>query len=218
MAGPMSASPGLRLCLAASVLAGALGCATARNDDDPLGPVIVGPQAAAPRGPGDLRAVTFNIKFAEHVDRAADLLSRPGPLADPDVLVVEEMDAPGTEALARALGLNYVFVPAAVHPASHRDMGVAILSPWALEDARRILLPHPHRTRKVRRSAAVATARTAGGPVRVYAVHLETPLGASGGARRGQARAILAVGVAGTRVGGPDRPDFRARPPTGVLL
>ena len=37
-------------------------------------------------GGGDVRLVTFNIKFAEHVDRAAALLSRPGPLLGADVL------------------------------------------------------------------------------------------------------------------------------------
>jgi endonuclease/exonuclease/phosphatase family metal-dependent hydrolase len=102
------------------------------------------------------------------------------------------MDGPGTETLARALGLNFVYVPATVHPSSDRDFGVAILSPWAIDDARKILLPHLHRTRKMRRTAAVATVLAPSGPVRVYAVHFETPFGASGGARRDQARTIAA--------------------------
>jgi endonuclease/exonuclease/phosphatase family metal-dependent hydrolase len=181
------------------LLTGLVGCATGRNYDDPAGPIVVGPPAAPTHaGGGDMRVVTFNIKFAEHVDRAADLLSRPGPLLAADVLVVQEMDGRGTETLARALGLNFVYVPATVHPSSHRDFGVAILSPWPIDDARKILLPHLHRTRKLRRTAAVATVITSLGPVRVYAVHFETPFGASGGARRDQARTIAADAAACT--------------------
>lgn len=143
-------------------------------------------------GRTELRVVTFNIKFAEHVDRAVELLSRPGPLREPDVLVLQEMDERGTQEIARALGLGYVYVPSAVHPMSHRDFGVAILSPWPLEDPRKVPLPHEHRFRRLRRAAASATALTPLGAVRVYGVHLESPSGLWGGDRREQARAVLA--------------------------
>lgn len=173
-------------------LVGLVSCATARNYEDPSGPILIGPTVAPRPSGGDVRLVTFNIKFARHVDRAIDLLSRPGPLRGADVLVLQEMDGPGTETLARQLNLNFVYVPSAVHPASHRDFGVAILSPWAIDAARKILLPHLHRTRKMRRAAAVATVHSPSGAVRVYAVHLETPFGASASARRDQARTIAA--------------------------
>jgi len=169
---------------------GSSACATARNYTDPTGPIFVGQASFLTRAASDLRVVTFNIAFARHVDRAADLLTRPGPLKDADVLVLQEMDAPGTESLARALGMNYAYVPAAVHPSSHRDLGVAIVSPWPIADVRKILLPHQHRFRKMRRSAAAATINASSGPVRVYAVHLETVFGASGRVRRDQARAV----------------------------
>ena len=188
----MPARRTVHVALSIAALIGLVGCATARNYDDPAGPIVVGPPVAPTHAGGDVRLVTFNIKFAEHVDRAAALLSQPGPLKDADVLVVQEMDGPGTETLARALRLNFVYVPATVHPSSHRDFGVAILSPWAIDDARKILLPHLHRTRKMRRTAAVATVLAPLGPVRVYSVHFETPFGASGGARRDQARTIAA--------------------------
>src|SRR5262249_53492759 len=148
-------------------ISSAVGCATARNYDDPAGPIVVGPQATTTRPASrELRVVTFNLKLGEHVDRASDLLSRPGPQHDADVLVLQEMDAPGTEALARTLGLNYVYVPAAIYPSSRRDFGVAILSPWTLDETRKILLPHLHRIRKMRRVAAVATVHTEAGAVR----------------------------------------------------
>lgn len=136
--------------------------------------------------------VTFNLKWGRDVDRAADLLSRPGPLRDADLVVLQEMDGPGTELLARALGMAWVYVPSAVHPVPKQDFGVALLSPWPLEEPRKLLLPHQNRFRKLRRAAAIATLRSPLGPVRVYGVHLESPVGASNGVRRDQARVVLA--------------------------
>jgi endonuclease/exonuclease/phosphatase family metal-dependent hydrolase len=125
------------------------------------------------------------------VDRASLLLSRPGPLHDADVLVLQEMDRPGTEQLAQVLGMNYVYVPSAIHPSSHREMGVAVLSSWPIAEARKVLLPHAHRIRKMRRAAAMATIDTPITRLRVYGVHLETPLGASDQDRRDQVDAVL---------------------------
>jgi endonuclease/exonuclease/phosphatase family metal-dependent hydrolase len=182
---------GARVAALTIALACATGCATIANYDDPAGPIIRGPVLPTTRpAPSDLRVVTFNLKFSRHIDRAADLLSRPGPLSGVDLLILQEMDPSSTETLARTLGLNYVYVPSTLHPSTRKDFGVAILSPWVLEDTRKILLPHLHRFRKMRRSALVATVRTQAGAVRAYAVHFESPFGAWGGVRRDQARAI----------------------------
>src|SRR5262245_20896749 len=184
-----------RLVCTVLVLACTAGCATGINYSDPAGPIFTGPptQTTAARASTNLRVVTFNIKYAEHMDRAADLLTRPGPLKDADVLLLQEMDAPATESLARKIGMNYVYVPAVVHQSTHRDFGVAILSPWPLEDARKVMLPHLHRFRKMRRTAAAATMHTPSGAVRVFAVHFETPFGGDGAVRRNQARAVADV-------------------------
>ncbi len=188
--------PGLDALFAAVALAAACGCATARNYDDPAGPVMVGEQLSRPHTAADVRLVTFNVQWGEHVDRAADLLSRPGPLRDADVLFLQELDGPGTESLARALDMNFVYVPSAVHPAPDRDFGVAILSPWPIGDARKIPLPHEHRFRKLRRAAAEATVQLPSGPLRVYAVHFETTVGLmSAGNRRDQAKAVLTAAM-----------------------
>ncbi len=103
------------------------------------------------------------------------------------------MDGPGTEKLARALGMNSIYVPSARHPSSQRDFGVAVLSPWPLDDGRKVPLPHEHRFRKLRRAAVAATVRTPAGNLRAYSVHFETVYGLwSEGHRRDQARAVLA--------------------------
>jgi endonuclease/exonuclease/phosphatase family metal-dependent hydrolase len=83
-------------------------------------------------------------------------------------------------------------VPSAVHPTSGRDFGVGILSRWPILEPRKLVLPHRHRLRGLQRAAVAATVATPLGPVRVYGVHLETPLGATNGARADQARLVLA--------------------------
>jgi endonuclease/exonuclease/phosphatase (EEP) superfamily protein YafD len=173
----------------------AAGCAKARNYTDPGGPVLRGSNGAAPAAGdrnGDIRVVTFNVKFARHVDRAVALLRRPGPLSGADVLVLQEMDGTGTEVVARALGMNHAYVPSAVHPAEDRDFGVAVLSPWPLENSGKVPLPHAHRISKMCRAAVAVTVRLPSGPVRVYGLHLESPVGLGGGDRRDQARAVAA--------------------------
>jgi len=174
----------------------ATGCAAARNYTDPLGPVIERQAAPAtldsvrPVSP-DVRVVTFNIKFGEHVEEAAALLARDGQMRNTDVLVLEEMDAAGAERLARAFLMNHVYIPSAVHPSSGRDFGVAILSPWPMSGAHKVTLPYQHRFRKMRRAAAAVTLHGPLGDVRVYGVHFETPWGLSGRHRRDQAKAVL---------------------------
>ena len=106
----------LETTIAAASLACAPGCAAALNYDDPAGPVVIVQQLSSRVATGEIRLVTFNVKFGEHVDRAADLLTRPGPLRDADVLFLQEMDGPGTEKLARVLGMNSIYVPSAWHP------------------------------------------------------------------------------------------------------
>jgi hypothetical protein len=133
-------------------LAALPGCALAHNYADAAGPIYLHTEPASPVARPDLHVLTYNIKFGQQLDRAVDLLTWRDGIERPDVLVLQELDAPGVERLARALGMNSVYVPAAIHPASPRDFGVAILSPWPLRDARKILLPHLHRFRKMTRA------------------------------------------------------------------
>src|SRR5258706_5163610 len=167
------------------------GCATARNYPAPGGPRFGGQFAGAPTA-RVIRVVSFNIKYGRNVTGAAALLRGDVRLKDADVIALQEMDEVGVECLARTLGLNYVYYPAAVHPADHRNFGNAILSPWPIEDDVEIPLPHPGRFRKMQRIAVAATVRIRGDlPVRVFSVHLETPAGASAAARRDQGRTIV---------------------------
>lgn len=186
--------------LAAAVLAS--GCASTTNYPDPTGPRFAGifARSPVPREHG-LRVVTFNVKYAQQPAAAAALLKDDPRLAGADVITLQEMDEAGTELIARTLGVNYVYYPAVVHPAHHKNFGDAILSPWPLTDDVKIVLPHPGRWRKSERIAVGATVHVAGQePVRAYSVHLETPAAISGSSRRDQARAILADAARHPRV------------------
>ena len=179
-------------------------CASARNYSDPAGPwyeTHYGRSSAGPSGDGEapaggaaadtVRVVTFNVAHAERIDRAIEVLSRTPSLAAPDLLLLQEMDAPGTERIARALGMNSVYAPVSVHPHDGKDFGNALLSPWPMERPRKLLLPHESRAVHQRRAATVATVLVRGRRLRVYSVHLETLLRLGGSARREQAQTLL---------------------------
>jgi endonuclease/exonuclease/phosphatase family metal-dependent hydrolase len=184
---------------ALGLAASGLACASAVNYLDPSGPSYVyAPEGGVSR-PGSpaapLRVVTFNIAYAVEIDRAIEVLRRSEPLLDSDILALQEMDAPGTERIAQALGMNAVYFPSGVHPKHERDFGCAVLSPWPLEEPRKLVLPHAARVSGLRRAAASATVVRGSQRIRVYSVHLPSPVAISGGSRKEQLRALAADAV-----------------------
>jgi endonuclease/exonuclease/phosphatase family metal-dependent hydrolase len=169
------------------------GCAAATlNYTSPAGPRFA---ASGPPRPGELDTLTvvaFNVKYAEHVNAVIGLLREPGPLRDPDVLLLQEMDEAGTRAIADSLGLAYVYYPATRHPVTRRDFGNAILSRFPIEEDRKIVLPHLARFRHTLRAAVGATIRVGARRLRVYSVHIATFVGNGPHARREQLAAVLA--------------------------
>ena len=171
-----------------------LGCAAAHNYADPEGPRYSGEGGVPPPGWAlnrSIRVVTFNIEYAMEVDRAVAALAASPPLRHPDILCLQEMDAPGADSVARRLRMNHVYYPASIHPKTKRDFGNAVLSPWPIEESWKVILPHKSRIVKQGRAAVAARVRVAGRPITVYSVHLGSPIGISGGSRRGQAKAIV---------------------------
>ena len=88
--------------------------------------------------------------------------------------------------------MNAVYFPSGVHPKHERDFGCAVLSPWPLEGPRKLVLPHGARGSGLRRSATVATIVRGAERVRVYSVHLPSPLAISGGSRKDELRVLAA--------------------------
>ena len=143
-----------------------------------------------------LRVVSFNIAFAKHVDGAIALLESDSSLRRADVLLLQEMDGPSTERVARALGLWYVYYPAIFHTRTKRDFGNAVLSRWPIVDDAKLVLPHMSRYAGTQRIATIATVRVGNVPVRVYSTHLSTIADVGAAARRDQLRAIVADAAA----------------------
>lgn len=181
---------GHRAARAAAVLGLLLlgGCEIARNYEDPEGPRYAGDFVTVPptRGPV-LRVVTFNLALGEEVDTAIAALSRP-PLAQADVILMQEMDASGVERIARALGLRYVYYPAFIQRDGD-DFGNAVLTPWPLLADRKVLLPSYDPYVHSRRTATLAVVELAGHRAAVGSMHTHT-LGTGLGARLDQSDAL----------------------------
>jgi endonuclease/exonuclease/phosphatase family metal-dependent hydrolase len=177
--------------LAATLLAA---CTRTINLLDPTSPKFSGDYALQGRDPaatGPIRIVTFNVKLGRRIDRAISVLEGDS-LRGADIVTLEEMDDRGTDRMARALHLNYVYYPGSIHPTEHKYFGPAVLSPWPIARSWKVRLPHESRTRHQRRTATAAEVVVRGLTIRVYGVHLETPGGASDRAREDQVRTILA--------------------------
>lgn len=107
--------------------------------------------------PDSLRVVSWNIQYGEAVETALEELQAHPRLADPDLLLVQELDPAGAALLADSLGLDYVYRPASVHPHHARLFGNAVLSRWPIVDHGLEILPHPSPGSGHRRIAVSAT-------------------------------------------------------------
>jgi len=166
-------------------------CAHVHNYLDPEGPRFSGSFSVRPDPDSALRVVTFNIQYARHIDGAIALLREEPRLREADLIFLQEMDDPGTRSIAQALGLDYLYYPAVVHPKAGHDFGNAILSRWPIRDAKKIILPHLARLGGSQRIATAGTVDIDGMPVRLYSVHVALPFLVNGRGRKEQLRAVL---------------------------
>ena len=152
------------------------GCRTGRDYSSPDGPWFTsGPRAPPANERADvdtLRQVSFNIEFALRVDSAIAAIQSTAALRGADVIMLREMDEQGTQRMADALGLWYVYYPAIFHIKTRRNFGNAVLSRWPIVEDRKIILPHASRFVHTHRSATAATVRVGASLVCVYSTHL----------------------------------------------
>ena len=109
-----------------------LGCLASAPESEPAGAESSGPLHPLPMSHDDLDVVTLNIKFGRRVDRARQLFARVDELARAHIVLLQEMDAKGTEALASALRMSHVYHRATVHAKTGRDFGNAVLARWPM--------------------------------------------------------------------------------------
>lgn len=145
-----------------------------RNYLDPSGPKYIGRHATtSPAFDGNLKVVSFNIKLGQNIDQAVEELESNLALKDADIVLLQEMDAAGVETISRLLSYNYVYYPAVLHSAHDKEFGNAILSRWPIRKHLKVILPHEHPIRKMRRNAVFATLDVAGREVLAGSVHTE---------------------------------------------
>jgi endonuclease/exonuclease/phosphatase family metal-dependent hydrolase len=135
--------------------------------------------------------VTLNIQFARRIGQAIELFARSEELARASLVLLQEMDPEGTDRLAAALAMNYVYYPATVHVRTGRDFGNAVLARWPIAGDRKVTLPHRSVHDGSPRAATVATVATPRGPLEVASVHIATRLELPPAARRAQLAAVL---------------------------
>lgn len=134
--------------------------------------------------------VSWNIKYARDIDGAIETFQNTPELANADVILLQEMDLDGVDAISQALQLNYVYYPASVHPNTGRDFGEAILSPWPLYDDAKVILPHGSIKNGQIRIAARTYVQIPDAVILAYSVHTETAL-LSPSKRRDQVDVLL---------------------------
>ncbi len=183
----MDAAPGPRLALlAAACLLPA--CTIEENYTNPDGPRYVADHTEGEAAPSDAwLVVSYNLAFGDDVPAAIEALDL-APLADADVILMQEMDELGVEAIAAHHRLSYVYYPASNKHGAH--WGNAVLSRWPLSRYHKVLLPWADPFSNTRRIAAAASIDAGGRQVLIYSTHIATPsLGL--GARLDQIEAIL---------------------------
>jgi endonuclease/exonuclease/phosphatase family metal-dependent hydrolase len=145
-----------------------------KNYTDPTGPLFAGHYAPANPQPDDaLTIVSYNIDFGAKVAEATIILKTHDPLHRADIVLLQEMDEDGVQAIAQALNWNYIYYPSSIHKHG-RNFGNAILSRWPITDPQKIILPYKHPTTRQIRIAARATVHFASIPLTTYSIHTET--------------------------------------------
>lgn len=162
-----------------------------QNYNEPNQPLFEGSYAGRqPEFDGEIKAVTWNIKFSEEIEQAIKELMEVPELKAADILLLQEMDEEGVESIARALDYNYVYFPASVHSRHGRNFGNAILSKWPLANPNKLMLPHENPQNGQRRIATRAEIMIGDEELLVYSVHTETAV-LGGEKRYEQVQAIV---------------------------
>lgn len=128
----------------------------------------------SPEFDGHIKVISWNISFSEEIEQAIKELQEVEALQGAEIILLQEMDEAGTEAIAQALEYNYVYYPASIHSRHKRNFGNAVLSKWPIVDSQKIILPHRNPRNDQIRIAVRALLDVGEQEIPVYSVHTET--------------------------------------------
>lgn len=118
--------------------------------------------------------VSYNIEKGEKIEEAIELIQNNHILSESDVFLLQEMDEIGTQKMAEALEMNYVYFPINSDPKTNRNFGNSILSRECIFSEEKLVLPHGQIHNSRRRGASVAVTYHNGIPIKLYSVHMAT--------------------------------------------
>jgi endonuclease/exonuclease/phosphatase family metal-dependent hydrolase len=146
----------------------------AKNYLDPNTPFYSGNYSMEePDQAGTLTVISYNIGYALKLDQAILDIERIHSQSGLDILLLQEMDEPGVEQIARGLRLNYVYYPAAIESTYRKDFGNAVLSRWPIVDSQKLILPHISYSNHMKRVATRATIQIHNEKILAYSIHTE---------------------------------------------
>lgn len=122
-----------------------------------------------------MRVISWNIQYGIESELAASEIATSAEMQDFDVLLLQEMDEPGTATIAERLGASYAYSTAGPHANTGRDFGNAIVTRWPIRRSAEVPLPHRATISGQPRSATHAVVAVAGRDVSAYSVHTEIP-------------------------------------------
>jgi len=169
-------------------------CRTGLNYTDPAGPRYSGPLQGPPPAAmwrDTLLVVSFNIEHSQEIDSALVVLTTEPEVQNADIVLLQEVDEGAARRVALALGMGFVYYPAIQRKSTGRDFGNAVLSPWPMADDQKLILPHRAIFGRTQRIATAVTVQVGSMPIRVYSVHLATPVNLTVGNRHDQLGTIL---------------------------
>jgi endonuclease/exonuclease/phosphatase family metal-dependent hydrolase len=188
-AGRFSAVALAALCLAATALWLRPHASPARASDGAAEARLLevggeGAKALPGEAPSELKIVSYNIRYraGDDLKRLAQLLKDDPEIGGAHVIGLQEVDRDKKRTgnvntarqLAEALGMRYAWAaPPDADEDGEEETGCAILSPFPMTDAARILLTHEGPGGR-RRVAVGVTLHVGKAQLRVYSVHAET--------------------------------------------
>jgi endonuclease/exonuclease/phosphatase family metal-dependent hydrolase len=121
-----------------------------------------------------LNVLTFNIKKARKIQLAISEIQAFEKTKNIDVYLLQEMDEKGVEAIAKALHVNYLYIPISYDEADKKNIGNAILTKGSITNPEKLILPHAKWQNKQRRAVTIGEVTIRQKKILVYSVHTET--------------------------------------------
>ncbi len=122
-----------------------------------------------------MRVVSWNIQYGIESELAAAEIAAAPEMRDFDLLLLQEMDEPGTAIVAERLGASYAYSTAGPHANTGRDFGNSVVTRWPIRRNAEVPLPHRATVSGQPRSATHAIVHVGEHEVSAYSVHTEIP-------------------------------------------